>query len=118
MYGIKISTIRLARGISQYDMATRIGLAQSEYSKIENNQRVKITDDLLLKIAAVLGVSVEDIKSPLPIVMNFCLPEKNTSLTQLQQSAFNEKIIEELSNQLHVKDVQIQQLIAMIGKKE
>lgn len=116
MYGIKISTIRLARGISQYDMATRIGLAQSEYSKIENNQRVKITDDLLLKIAAVLGVSIEDIKSPLPIIMNFGLPEKNSSLS-LQQPAFNEKIIEELSNQLHVKDIQIQQLIAMIGKK-
>lgn len=71
MYGAKITTIWLARGFTQEFMAKKLNMDQASYSKIEHDSKIKITDDLLEKIANTLGVSIEDIKSPTPVVMNF-----------------------------------------------
>ena len=71
MYGAKITTIRLARGFTQEFMAKKLNMDQASYSKIEHDSKIKITDDLLEKIANTSGVSIEDIKSPTPVVMNF-----------------------------------------------
>lgn len=71
MYGAKITTIRLARGFTQEFMAKKLNMDQASYSKIEHDSKIKITDDLLEKIANTLGVSIEDIKSPTPVVKNF-----------------------------------------------
>ncbi len=71
MYGAKITSIRQARGYSQQYVAEKLGMAQNAYSKIERDEKIKIDDRLLGKLAETLGVSVDDIKSPTPIVMNF-----------------------------------------------
>lgn len=71
MYGTKISSIRLARGYTQEYMAKKIGIEQTTYSKIEKDMNAKIKDELVEKIATTLGVSVDDIKSPTPIIMSF-----------------------------------------------
>ena len=71
MYGAKISAIRLARGYTQEYMANKLSIEQTSYSKIEHDAKAKISDELLTKIANVLGVSTDDIKSLTPIIMNF-----------------------------------------------
>lgn len=55
MYGTKITSIRLARGYTQEYVAKQIGLDQQSYSKIEKDNKVKVSDELLSKIAEVLG---------------------------------------------------------------
>lgn len=71
MYGAKITSIRMARGYTQEYMAKKVGIDQQTYSRIEKDAKSKIDDTLLSKIAETLGVSLEDIKCPLPIVMQF-----------------------------------------------
>src|SRR5690606_41740691 len=70
MYGAKIAMIRNARGYTQEYMARQLGMAQNTYSRIEKDESDKLGDELLDKIAACLGVTKEDIKSPTPIVIN------------------------------------------------
>ncbi len=112
MYGAKINSIRLARGLKQEYVAEKLGINQKAYSRIETDEKVKIDDPLLQKIAEVLGVSVDDIKSPTPIVMNF----HNSSYSGQINGQYNanEKLIEQLSNQLKVKDKQIEELTSLV----
>ncbi len=104
MYGSKISSIRLARGYSQEYVATKLGIAQNTYSKIEKDATQKVTDDMLTKIAEVLGVSLEDIKSPVPIIMNF---HESPQSGQYNNYHNDIKVIDALIEQLKKKDEQI-----------
>lgn len=76
MYGRKIKTIRELRGFSQEAMAHKLGMAQNSYSRIETNQ-TKLNVEMLEKIASELGVSVADIISSEPAVVNFA-PNQGT----------------------------------------
>ena len=68
-------------------------------------------DDILLeKIAKVLGVTIEDIKSTTPVIMNFHNSPYNVPYGT-QNNYINEKAMEQLFLQLSIKDNQIQQLI-------
>lgn len=58
--GRKISRIRELRGMKQETLAAELGVSQQTVSKIEQSE--KIEDDVLEKIAVVLGVSSEAIK--------------------------------------------------------
>ena len=69
MYGEKIRTIRTLRGFSQDYMAEQLGVAQNTYSKYENNGD-KLPFETLQKIATVLGVSITDLTSNTPIIIN------------------------------------------------
>jgi transcriptional regulator with XRE-family HTH domain len=69
MYGLKIRTFRVMRGFSQEDMANRLGIGQNTYSKIEGNKQ-KITHELLEKISKELGVTIADLTSQEPIIIN------------------------------------------------
>lgn len=109
MYGAKISSIRLARGYSQDYIAGKLGISQKEYSKIERNEKTKLDENLLDKIAQTLGVSVDDIKSPTPIVMNF--HNSAYSGQYNHNTTINESIIAELTNQLRIKDKRIELLL-------
>jgi transcriptional regulator with XRE-family HTH domain len=113
MYGSKITAIREARGFDQKYMATKLGILQSAYSKIENDSKVKVDENLLQKIAEVLGVSVTDIKSATPIVMNFDNFQNNSNMQfgqmPTQHNNINEKIIDQLTIQLATKDKQIEE---------
>jgi transcriptional regulator with XRE-family HTH domain len=68
--GNKIRTIREVRGYSQEYVAAKLNIAQNTYSKLETSQ-TKMTTEMLEKIAAVLEVSMNDILSEEPIVLNF-----------------------------------------------
>lgn len=121
MYGSKIASIRLARGYTQEFMATRLGMAQNTYSKIEKDEKARIDDDLLDKIADVLGVSAEDIKSPTPIIMNF---HDSPYSGQYNTINISEELIQALREQLQQKDEQLKQkdeqiasLLALLKQK-
>lgn len=116
MYGSKITSIRLARGYSQDYVAKKLGIDQQRYSKIENDEKVKVDDELLAKIAESLGVTVEDIKSPTPIVMSFHNSPYSGQYTT-NHNNIDTIIIETLRQQLQQKDEQIAQLLALLGKK-
>ena len=59
--GRKISRIRELRGIKQEVMASELGVSQQTVSRIEQSETIE--DDVLAKIAGVLGVSAEAIKN-------------------------------------------------------
>lgn len=59
--GRKISRIREIRGIKQDHLAIELGVSQQTISKIEQSEDVE--DVMLEKIAGVLGVSADAIKS-------------------------------------------------------
>jgi transcriptional regulator with XRE-family HTH domain len=59
--GKNISKLRELRGFKQDYMATELGISQQQVSKIE--QTGKVDDELLRRIAGVLGVTAEGIKN-------------------------------------------------------
>lgn len=54
----KIKLLRMQRGIFQWEVAKKIGIPESQLSKIENG-RVAPSQDLVKKIAAALEVLPE-----------------------------------------------------------
>lgn len=62
-YGTKIKEIRISKGIKAKFVAERVGLSPSEYSAIESGRR-RLTADLVLSIAEVLGITPNDILCP------------------------------------------------------
>lgn len=68
MHGNKIRTFRLLRGYSQEDMASKLHVTQSTYSRIETDEH-KLTVEMLKKIAEVLEISMGDITSNEPIII-------------------------------------------------
>ena len=94
----------------------QLGIRQEDYSRIENNQKKIVDDGLLEQIADALGVGVQDIKSPTPIVMRFNHSQYNLQNGTLNQQS-KERTIEELTQQLRVKDEQIKQLLALVAAK-
>jgi transcriptional regulator with XRE-family HTH domain len=113
MYGSKITSIREARGFTQEYMSKKLGILQNSYCKIEKDSKVKVDDLLLQKIADVLGVSITDIKSPTPIVMNFDNFQNNSNMqfgqSPVQTNNTNDKLIQQLISQLQIKDQQIEE---------
>jgi transcriptional regulator with XRE-family HTH domain len=59
--GRKISRIRELRGIKQEYLAMELGVSQQTISRMESSETVE--DELLEKVAKVLGVPVEGIKN-------------------------------------------------------
>lgn len=130
MYGAKIAMIRNARGYTQEYMARQLGMAQNTYSRIEKDESDKLGDELLDKIAACLGVTKEDIKSPTPIVINLhddgfrehrsSSPKKETEMNVLNRTpteserVYNERVINALLEQLRQKDEQISRLTELL----
>ena len=68
MYGNKIRSLRLLRGYSQEYMASELDMNQTSYSRIETDKQ-KLTATALEKIASLLGVSVADITSNEPLII-------------------------------------------------
>ncbi len=117
MYGAKIATIRNARGYTQRYIAEQLGMEQNEYSRIETDQKIKVGDDLLRRIAGALGVTVEDIKSPTPVVMNFHNSPYSGPYNQ-QSISIAPEIINALNAQLVQKDEQIARLLSLLERTE
>lgn len=60
LLGIRIKSLRTAKGLTQEQIADIIGVSRQKYARIENGTN-NITLDILSKIAAVLEVTVGDI---------------------------------------------------------
>ena len=54
--GSKLRNLRKDRGLSQIELARKIGISASYLNLIEHNRR-RISDPVLAKLAAVLGVA-------------------------------------------------------------
>ena len=59
--GHKIKRIRELKGMKQEELAIELGISHQAISKMEQSEDVE--DDKLLKVASVLGVTVETIKN-------------------------------------------------------
>lgn len=110
MIGKKIAIIRECRGFSQDYMAQKLGVKQPTYSSYEASD--KLADDTLFKIAEILGVSVEDIKNPMPVFMSF----HNSPNSYVTNSSFNtqetlDKILTLLEKQLDQNQTMNQKIL-------
>lgn len=102
--------IRLSRGLTQEVVAEKIGKTQNAYSKIETDN-IKVSDEILDKLAKLFGVSAEDLKSPEPVIINFHNSPQSSSYNLGAINYTNEKLIQELMIQLKEKDKQIEFLL-------
>lgn len=116
MNGNKIRIIRLSRGMTQEFVAQKIGTTQHAYSKIENDN-LKISDETLTKIAKVFGVSMEDLKSPEPVIINFHNRIQNSSKNKEDFICSSEQLLTQLSQQLKEKDKQIEMLLNHLSEQ-
>ncbi|TAH07035.1 MAG: XRE family transcriptional regulator [Sphingobacteriia bacterium] len=110
MHGNKIRMVRLGRGMTQEIVAQKIGTTQNAYSKIETGN-VKISDEVFDKLANIFGVSVEDLKSPEPVIINFHNSPQSSSYNKGEINYTSEHILEQLTLQLKEKDNQMNQLL-------
>lgn len=111
MYGTKIRLIRTSRGMNQEEVAKKLGILQNAYSKIETNQS-KVSDAMVEKLAAIFGVSAEDIKSPEPVIINFHNSPQSNGVNNGEIKNQNEQLLQQLTQQLAIKDKQIEELMA------
>ena len=92
--GKNIASLRGLRRMTQKDMAARLDILQSEYSRIENKD--KIDDDLLERIANALEVSPEAIKNfnENAIINNFSFSFNDNAVNAVYNINSIEKIVE------------------------
>lgn len=90
---------------------------------LKNEIGAKIDEKTLTAIADVLGVSIDDIKSPTPIIMNFTTNDDTATAVGQQNNSTDTKIIDTLmaqiakkDEQLAKKDEQIDKLLEKISK--
>ncbi len=112
MNGSKIRMIRELRGFSQENIAQRLGITQTTYSRIESNQS-KLDTSLLSKLAKELGVTTADILSTEPTLVNFS-PGRNSQNVDREESffAFQKDLIEKI---IALKDKEINELKMVIS---
>jgi transcriptional regulator with XRE-family HTH domain len=116
MYGNKIRMIRIARGLNQDDVAHKLGIAQTAYSKIETNHQ-KVTEEQINALAKIFGVSPEDLTSIEPIIMNFMHHSNNNGGFNVTNTFNqNQELVKQLSQELSEKNNQIQKLLEIINK--
>jgi transcriptional regulator with XRE-family HTH domain len=60
-----VKTIRLRRGLSQRELATRSGMHRNSIGKIESGLTREITEDNAIALSTALGVGVEDLGLPI-----------------------------------------------------
>jgi transcriptional regulator with XRE-family HTH domain len=137
--GNKISELRRSKGITQEEIAEKLGVSPQAVSKWEND--ISCPDILLLpKIAEMLGVTVDELLSDKPKQQTMLLPEnkrKNIDdlvLRILVNSAEGDKVrvnlpiplvkmglemgmkMPQISGDDYLKDIDFAQLIGMVEK--
>ncbi len=68
--GTRIRQLRDAKNIKQEEMAKKLNMSQSNYSRIETNE-IKTTDEVLEKIAEIFGIEREQLTDPEGSIINF-----------------------------------------------
>ena len=120
MHGSKIRAFRMLRGYSQEYMATQLGIEQSKYSRIETNQQ-KLTSDMLEEIAKSLGVSIADITSNEPVIIQNQASNQGTQIGHNEnfyadQKELFEKMIEGKDKEIERLAKQIESLMKLLEK--
>jgi transcriptional regulator with XRE-family HTH domain len=77
-HGIRLAKFRKTAGMSQQELADRIGVAQPVISRYEKGQR-KLYDDMLAELAKALGVTPNDI---LGIAPSKCVDNQASNLSK------------------------------------
>lgn len=85
-------------------MATRLGISQSTYQKIESGT-VKLTEERLIEIANILGKDIEEFK-----LRRKDHVSKNDIHALEEIIVFQNKEILELKNELHTKSFELAKL--------
>lgn len=57
---IKLMTVRVQKGLKQWELANQLGIHETEYSKIERGRKIP-NRELQLRIASRLGVQSQEI---------------------------------------------------------
>lgn len=112
MYGAKLKAIRQLRDFTQEFVAAKAGIKQNVYCQIEKDEIAKVPPAILEKIAETLGVSIEDIKSPVPVIVSLC--HQSPVSCKPNEPVETLKMIDELTRQLQAKDEQINKLLQII----
>lgn len=121
MYGNKIRSLRLLRGYSQEYMATELEITQTTYSRIETDKQ-KLTAPMLELLAQVLGVSVPDITSNEPLII-----QNNASNYGAQgrienffadQKELYQKMMESKDKEIDRLTKQVESLMKLLEKKK
>lgn len=112
---IKLKQLRTEKNFTQQEVAENIGLSQSEYSKIENNQ-IKLDFEIASRLARFYKISLKEI-------IDF---EKNYYIENFSQSAINTesltinnndialKLLEQISEQNKILANLVEQVIGLI----
>ncbi len=119
-HGTRIKTFRLLRGLSQEDMAEKLNITQSTYSRIESDDQ-KLTVDMLKNIAEVLGISISDITNNEPIIIqnnasNHGAQGKIENFYADQKEVY-EKLIAAKDEEIKRLTKQNEELIKLLGNK-
>lgn len=121
MYGAKIRSLRLLRGYSQEYMASELDVTQTTYSRIETDKQ-KLTAPVLERLAQVLGVSVADITSNEPLII-----QNNASNYGAQgrienffadQKELYQKMLDAKDREIERLTKQVDSLLKMLEKKK
>ena len=112
MYGDKIRSFRMIRGFTQEYMAEQLHVAQNTYSKYENNGE-KLSIETLEKIAKALGVSLTDLISNTPIIINNQTSNQGTQVGNVENLYSDQK--ELFSKMIGSKDEEIRNLREVIS---
>lgn len=115
----RIRAFRIFRGYSQEFIATKLGVDQAKYSKMENGKEV-IKPDVLNRIAEILEVEPNDLNSSDPLII------QNNSSTIGAQGKFEnyyadqkevyEKLIQSQKEEILRLSKQNEQLMKMLEK--
>jgi transcriptional regulator with XRE-family HTH domain len=62
--GVEIKKLRKMRGLSQRELAEKIGISRSALNRIENNSRIKVSQDIVSRIASVVGGDLVVLTTP------------------------------------------------------
>jgi transcriptional regulator with XRE-family HTH domain len=89
---IKLKQLRTEKNFTQQEVAENIGLSQSEYSKIENNQ-IKLDFEIASRLARFYKISLKEI-------IDF---EKNYYIENFSQSAINTESLTINNNDIALK---------------
>ena len=61
VWGEGVKFLRTLAGLTQTELAEKVGTTQSRISMLENGSPVLVRDDLRVRIAATLGVEAHDL---------------------------------------------------------
>jgi len=73
----KIKIFRKLRGFSQEEMARKLHMDQSSYSRIETNEH-KLTVDLVKNISEILEVPLEELNNEEPVIVQHAVANNET----------------------------------------